>query len=182
MTELIVVGFEDKQRANQVLNELRGLDADWIVEMDDAVAVHKDSNGKLKLDQRFDLEGEGAGWGALWGGLIGSLLAVPLTGGMSAGAGVAAVAAGGLGGTALGAMTGAADGTFRQEEFGLDEEFVRDVGTALEPDNSAIFVWIRVADPVIVAADLEKYGGTLIRTTLTPAQDAKLQSILDAGK
>src|ERR1700758_1876724 len=106
MSQLIVVGFKkDMYRASEVLNELQAMDDDWVVDLHDAVAVYRDYNGKLRVDQSYQMTtGQGAAWGGLFGGLIGALLAAPFTGGASV---AAVLAAGSLSGVALGANGGA---------------------------------------------------------------------------
>ncbi len=86
MAQLIVVGFKkDMYRASEVLNQLQGLDDDWVVDLHDAVAAYRDYDGKLRVDQSYQMTtGEGAGWGGLMGSLIGLTLAIPFTGGASA--------------------------------------------------------------------------------------------------
>ncbi|MDT3706383.1 MAG: DUF1269 domain-containing protein [Thiobacillus sp.] len=181
MSELIVVGFkQDTSRAARVLDELRFLNDDWVIDIRDAVAVYRDRRGELRLDYSYQQTvGIGAGWGFLWGSLIGALLAVPFTAGASAVAAGGALATGALGGGALGALGGAADADWWKHEFGIPEDFVRRVGALIEPGDSAIFAWIRTADPVHVVDHLAGYGGTLLRTTLTNEQSTKLQKILD---
>ena len=90
MHNLIVVGFHNQYRAAEVLNELRRLSDDWVVDLDDAVAVYRDRHGNLRYQQSFALTvGQEAGWGALWGSLLGALLAAPFTAGASAAVGAA---------------------------------------------------------------------------------------------
>src|SRR6476619_1840260 len=104
MAELIVVGFKkDMYRASEVLNTLQDMNNSWVVDLHDAVAVYRDYNGKLRVDQSYQMTtGEGAAWGGLFGGLIGALIAAPFTAGASAAvAGI--LAAGSLSGVALGA-------------------------------------------------------------------------------
>lgn len=181
MSELIVVAFErDMFRASHVLNELRELNADWTIDLRDAVAVYRDPKGELRLDQSYQqTTGEGAGWGLLWGALIGAFLAVPFTAGASAAAAGGALAAGTLGGGALGAAAGAADADWWKQDFGLPEGFVRSVGSIVKPGDSAIFALLRIGDPTYAVERLAGYGGTVIRTSLTNEQNAKLQQILD---
>jgi len=72
-------------RASDVLNQLQAMDDDWVVDLHDAVAVYRDYNGKLRVDQSYQMTtSEGAGWGGLWGSLIGLTLAIPFTGGATA--------------------------------------------------------------------------------------------------
>ena len=111
MSNLIVVGFKkDLYRASVVLNQLSALNDDWVIDLRDAVAVYRDYNGKLRIDQTYQMTtGESAGWGALWGSLIGLTLAIPFTAGATAVVATGALAAGALSGGALGAASGALD-------------------------------------------------------------------------
>jgi uncharacterized membrane protein len=49
MSDLIVVGFHGKHRAVEVLDQLQELDADWTIELEDAVAAYRRDNGKLRI-------------------------------------------------------------------------------------------------------------------------------------
>src|SRR5712691_3108006 len=180
MAELIVVGFKkDMYRASEVLNTLQDMNNTWVVDLHDAVAVYRDYKGKLRVDQRYQMTtGEGAGWGGLFGGLIGGLLAAPFTGGVSAAAAAATLAAGSLSGVALGATAGAIDAEDWKEDFGISEDFVQRVSTMVQPGDSAIFALLRSLDPDLVAAQFKGYGGTILRTTLSNEQRAKVEATL----
>src|SRR6266508_4042829 len=102
MANLIVVGFKkDIYRASEVLNRLSTMDDDWVVDLRDAVAVYRNEQGKLRVDQSYQMTTrEGAAWGGFWGSLIGLTLgaiAIPFTGGASAAVAGGALAAGSLG-------------------------------------------------------------------------------------
>jgi uncharacterized membrane protein len=186
MSTLIVVGFKkDKFRASQVLNELVDLDYDWTIDLDDAVAAYRDYNGKLRIDASYQLTtGEGAALGGLFGSLIGltlGALAAPVTAGASAAAAAGVVAAGAAGG-ALGAAGGALDAKWWKDDFGISEDFVQDVGTLVQPGDSAIFALLRSTDPTLVAAQFSDYGGTVLSTTLTPEQARKVEEMLNSKK
>src|SRR4029077_12910501 len=177
MEELIVVGFKkDMYRASEVLNTLKDMNESWVVDLHDAVAVYRDYGGKLRVDQSYQMTtGEGAGWGGLFGGLLGAMLAAPFTGGASA---AAVLAAGSLSGVALGATAGAIDAESWKEDYGISEDFVQRVGTMVQPGDSAIFALLRSLDPDLVAAQFKGYGGTILRTTLTNDQRAKVEATL----
>jgi len=177
MAELIVVGFKkDLYRASEVLNTLQDMNASWVVDLQDAVAVYRDYNGKLRVDQSYQMtSGEGAAWGGLFGGLLGALIAAPFTGGASI---AAVIAAGSLSGVALGATAGAIDASTWKEDYGISEDFVQRVGTMVQPGDSAIFALLRTLDPDLVAAQFKGYGGTILRTTLDPKQRAKVEATL----
>ena len=180
MAELVVVGFKkDMYRGSEVLNELLSLNDDWVVDLHDAVAVYRDYKGKLRVDQSYQMTtGEGAAWGGFWGLLIGATLAIPFTAGASAAAAGGALAAGALGGTALGAGLGAVDASSWKDEFGIPDEFVQRVGAMIQPGDSAIYAILRVGDPDVVANKFRGYGGTILRTTLSKEQQAKVEQVL----
>ena len=180
MAQLIVVGFKrDMYRASEVLNQLQAMDDDWVVDLHDAVAVYRDYNGKLRVDQGYQMTtGEGAGWGGLWGSLIGLTLAIPFTGGATAPA-AGALAAGALAGGALGAGAGALDASWWKDEFGIPDDFVQQVAGMVQPGDSAVFALLRSANPEVVAETFRGYGGTILSTTLTRGQQAKVESVLE---
>ena len=183
MAELIVVGFKkDMYRASEVLNTLQDMNNSWVVDLNDAVAVYRDYNGKLRVDQSYQMTtGEGAAWGGLFGGLIGALIAAPFTAGASVPV-AAVMATGTLSGVALGATAGAIDADTWKEDYGISEDFVQRVGTMVQPGDSAIFALLRSIDPDLVAAQFRGYGGTILRTTLTPEQQARVEATLHGSR
>jgi uncharacterized membrane protein len=184
MSNLIVVGFKkDMYRASEVLNQLNQLNEDWVIDLHDAVAVYRDYSYVLRIDQSYQMTTrEGAAWGGLWGSLIGLTLAVPFTAGASAAVAAGALAAGALSGGALGAAGGAVDADWWKEDYGIDEDFVQEVGTMVQAGDSAIFALLRSSDPEYVAEQFRGYGGTVLRSTLTSEQTKKIQAVLDGKK
>jgi uncharacterized membrane protein len=184
MSQLIVVGFkQDMHRASEVLNKLTALDDKWAVDLQDAVAVYRDAGGKLRIDQSYQMTtGQEAGWGAFWGSLIGALIAIPFTAGASGAVLAGTLAAGVLGGGALGATSGALDASWWKDEFGIPEEFAKGTGNMLRPGDSEILAVLRTVDPVQVAEQFRGCGGTVLQTTLTEEQSAKVQSVLEGSR
>jgi uncharacterized membrane protein len=182
MAELIVVGFKkDMFRASKALNMLKDMDSSWIVDLHDAVAVYRDEDGKLRVDQSYQpTTGEGAGWGGLFGGLIGAMLAAPFTGGATAAGAV--IAASSLTGVALGGTLGAIDAESWKDQYGISEDFVQRVSTLLQPHDSALFVLARTVNADAVAGAFKGFGGTVLRTTLTPLQRARVEATLHAAR
>ena len=179
MSQLIVVGFKkDMYRASEVLNQLLALNETWAVDLHDAVAAYRDYDGKLRTDQSYQMTtGEGAGWGGLMGSLIGLTLAIPFTGGATAPA-AGALAAGALAGGALGAGAGALDASWWKDEFGIPDDFVKQIGAMVQPGDSAIFALLRSADPAFIADQFRGYGGTILSTTLSRDQQEKVADVL----
>jgi uncharacterized membrane protein len=183
MSELIVVGFkQDMYRASAVLNKLSAMDDSWVVDLHDAVAAYRDYQGKLRVDQSYQMTtGQGAGLGAFWDSLIGATLAIPFTAGASGAVVAGTLAAGAAAGGILGATGGAIDADWWKVEFGIPEEFVQGIAGMVRPGDSAIFALLRSADPAYVAEQFRGYGGTILQTTLSKEQSAKVQSVL-AGR
>src|SRR5258708_9129277 len=179
MAQLIVVGFKkDMYRASEVLNQLLALNETWAVDLHDAVAAYRDYDGKLRTDQSYQMTtGEGAGWGGLMGSLIGLTLAIPFTGGATAPV-AGALAAGAAAGGAIGAGAGALDAKWWKDEFGIPDDFVKQVGTMVQPGDSAIYALLRTGNPDIVADHFRGYGGTILSTTLSRSQQAKVENVL----
>jgi uncharacterized membrane protein len=187
MATLVVVGFKkDIYRASEVLNKLSSMDDDWVVDLQDAVAVYRDDSGKLRMDQSYEMtKGEGAAWGALAGSLIGLALgaiAIPFTAGASAAVAGGALAAGALGGGAVGAASGAINAAWWKDNFGISDDFIKEISGMVRLGDSAIVALLRTVDPDYVAEQFRDYGGTVLRSTLTQEQSEKLQAVLDGRK
>jgi len=178
MAELIVVGFKkDMYRASETLN-IQNMS--WTaVDLGDAVAVYRDYNGKLRVDQRYQMTtGKGAAWGGLAGGLIGVILAAPFTAGVSAASAAGALAAGSISGVALGESFSAIDADSWKEDYGISEDVVQRARSMVQPGDSAIFALVRTLDPNLVADAFRGYGGTILHMTLNDTQRARVEATL----
>ena len=51
MSELVVVGFDGTEEADRVLLKLASLKKEYLVDLEDAVVVVRDENGKVHLKQ-----------------------------------------------------------------------------------------------------------------------------------
>jgi len=180
MPELTVVAFEGTHRAAEVLRQLQDLNEDWVIDLDDAVAVYRTKNGRLRVEQSVEpTTKEGAGMGGLLGAMIGAVLAAPFTAGVSVPATAAAI---GITGAAMGGVTGAAlgadDSAEWKDRYGISDDFVKQVGGMVQPGESALFVLARSVNPTVLAERFRGYGGKVLRTTLRPDQAQKLQDTL----
>ncbi len=106
---------------------------------------------------------------------------LPFTAGASGAVLAGTVAAGALGGGALGATGGALDASWWKDEFGIPDAFVKSTGAMVQPGDSAVLAMLRTVDPVKVAEQFRGYGGTVLQTTLTKEQSAKVQAVLDGS-
>ena len=179
MSELMVVGFEGKHRAAEVLNQVEDMDASFAIDLKDAVAVYRTDDGKLRLDQSVQpTTKEGAAWGAFIGGTIGAILLAPLTVGASAAVAAAALGTGALTGGVTGAAIGADDADTWKKTYGISDDFVKEVGGMVQPGQSAVFVLARTANPATVAEKFRGYGGKVLRTTLPKEATTKFEQLM----
>ena len=72
MSELVCLAFKDSRTADRELNELRAMEKEYVLDLEDAVIVVRDPDGKVHLKQCVDVFGgattHGVTLGMLWGG------------------------------------------------------------------------------------------------------------------
>jgi uncharacterized membrane protein len=159
MSDLIVIAYDDEFKAEEVRLTLAKLQVEHLIELEDAAVVVKNEQGKIKLKQAVNLTGAGAASGGFWGVLIGILFFNPLLG------------------AAVGAASGALAGAF--SDIGVDDNFIRELGETLQPKSSALFVLVRKVTPDKVLEEVGKFGGKVLRTSLTKDEESQLQAVLD---
>ncbi|MEH1868954.1 MAG: DUF1269 domain-containing protein [Nostoc sp.] len=70
MSELVVVNFDDKYKADEVLLELLKLERENLADLKDAVVITKNAAGKIRVKPYHDLVEPGDLSNELWGGII----------------------------------------------------------------------------------------------------------------
>ena len=157
MSDLIVIGFPDEFKADEVLIDLRRLELDYLIDLEDAAIVVRNQDGKVRVKQSQELVTSGALTGGFWGLLIGLMFLQPLLG---------------ILGAAVGAISGALT------DIGIDDNFIRELGDTIEPGTSALFILVTKSTPDKVLEDLSKFEGKVLRTSLSHVDEAKLQAAL----
>jgi uncharacterized membrane protein len=79
-------------------------------------------------------------------------------------------------GMAVGAGLGALMG--HVTKTGIDKEFQRQVQDMLEPGTSALFLIVEKVTPDKAVEALSKYGGTVLKTSLSQEAEQELQAAL----
>src|SRR6516164_4876856 len=69
MSNLVVFDFDGVHTADEVLNKLRTLQKDYLIDLEDACVVERDQGGKVHIKQAVNLTKVGAAAGALSGSL-----------------------------------------------------------------------------------------------------------------
>jgi uncharacterized membrane protein len=162
MSTLVVIGYPELHKAEEVRLTLIKLQRDYLIDLEDAVAAVKDANGKIKLHQAINLTSVGAASGGFWGMLIGMIFLNPLLG------------------FAAGAAAGAASGALR--DVGINDQFMKDLAATMTPNSSALFILVRKSTPDKVLEEVKGTGGTILKTSLSDEDEAKLQAALSAAK
>jgi uncharacterized membrane protein len=160
MSEMIVFGFKTEIGAEEMRDSLGSLQKQQLLTLDDAAVVVRKADGKVKVKQAVDLVGQGALGGAFWGMFIGLLFLMPWMG------------------LAIGAISGALAG--KLSDVGVDDDFVKEVGAAIEPGTSALFLLVREATPDKVLDELTKFDAQVIRTSLTKEKEEALRAAFGA--
>jgi len=161
MSTLAVIGYNDVFKAEEVRLSLIKMQRDYLIDLEDAVVAVKDLAGKVKLHQAVNLTAAGAARGGFWGTLVGLIFLNPLLG-LAVGAGAGAVA---------GALS----------DLGINDNFMKDLAATMKPGSSALFVLVRSMTPDKVLEELQGTGGTVLKTSLSHEDEAKLQAALSAG-
>jgi uncharacterized membrane protein len=158
MSNLVVLKCQNETTGENILNTLRELQKQRLITVEDAALVTLKANGKPKIRQANDLVGAGALGGAFWGMLIGLLFLSPFLG------------------AAIGAGMGAIAGKF--SDIGIDDNFIKQVGSAIHPGESALFVLTRNEVMDKVAPALKQYQFEIIQTSLSQENEDKLHEML----
>src|SRR4051795_6100659 len=152
MSNLIAIAYPDVDTAQNVAAELGKLTKEKSIVLDDIVVVERKPDGKVKLHQAVSTAGAGAAGGALWGGLIGLIFLAPLLG----------MAVGAAAGGAAGALT----------DVGVDDKFMKDLGSKLEPGKAALIVLVHRSTPDKVLPEISQYEGEIIQSSLSNEAEA----------
>lgn len=162
MAELIVIGYPDEATATEAADEARRLAKDLIIQPDAIAVISRDKEGKYHTHTSHHVVGTGATWGMFWGLLFGLLFFVPVLG-MAVGAG-------------MGALMG------KVAKSGVNKEFQDQVREMLKPGTSALFLMVEKVTPDKAVEAMRKYGGTVLKTSLSKEGERELQEALGGGK
>ena len=160
MSTLAVFAFDDETGADRMREALSRLRAQQLITLDDAAVVVRSKDGKVKVRQAQSLVGAGALGGAFWGMLIGLLFLAPWLG------------------MAVGAVSGAIAG--KMTDLGIDDKFIKEVGSSIQPGNSAIFLLVREATVDRVLDEVRHLNPQLISTSLPEDKEQELRAALGA--
>jgi len=161
MADLIAIGYPDEATAAAAADEARRLAADLIIQPDAIAVITRDADGTYHTSTSHHAVGGGATWGMFWGFLFGLLFFIPVIG-MGVGAG-------------LGALMG------KFAKTSIDKQFQDQVRGLLQPGTSALFLVLEKVTPDKAVEAMSKYGGTVLKTSLSTDDEKELQDALHGG-
>ena len=156
MGNLVVVGFDEPHKGEEVRLKLQELQSEYLVDVADVVVAVKDEAGKVKLHHAGNLMADAA----VFQGFCGSLTSLIL---QNAAAGAAS-----------GALT----------DVGINDHFMKELAGTLIPGSSTLFVLTRSPSPDSdrMLEELKGLGGKILMTSLSHEDEARLQAALSAEK
>lgn len=158
MSTLVAIGYPDESTATEAADEAQRLAADLIIQPDAIAAISRDAEGKFHVSTNHHPVGGGASWGMFWGLLFGMIFFIPFFG-MAIGAG-------------LGALMS------KVAKSGIDKQFQDQVRDMLKPGTSALFLVVEKATPDKAVEALGRFGGTVLKSSLSKEAEAELQDAL----
>jgi uncharacterized membrane protein len=158
MADLIAIGYPDQATAEAAADEARRLAQDLIIQPDAIAVIARDNDGSYHVHTNHHAVGAGATWGMFWGFLFGLLFFIPVLG------------------LAIGAGMGALMGKFAKTS--IDKQFQEQVRDMVKPGTSALFM---VLEKVKAVEAMSKYGGTVLKTSLSKEDEQQLQEALHGG-
>ncbi len=161
MATLIAIGYPDETTAAAAADEARRLAKDLIIQPDAIAVIIRDKEGSYHVETTHHAVGAGAMWGMFWGFLFGLLFFIPVFG-MAVGAGMGAL---------MGKVT----------KSSIDKEFRDQVRDLVKPGTSALFLMLEKATPDKAIEAMSKYGGTVLKTSLSKQDEHDLQEALHGG-
>jgi uncharacterized membrane protein len=155
---LIAIAYPDENTAEQAAAEALKLAEDLVIQADAIAVITRDREGKFHAHTTHDTVKTGAVWGMFWGFLFGVLFFIPILG-MAFGAG-------------LGALNGLI------AEKAVSKQFQRQIRDMLQPGTSALFMVLEKMTVDRTVEALSKYGGTVIKSSLSADVEAEIQNAL----
>jgi uncharacterized membrane protein len=161
MATLTVLKFKTPNGADQMLNQIKSLQKQELITLQDAAIVSWPKGKKSpKTRQLTNLAGIGALDGAFWGLLFGLLFFIPVFG------------------LAVGAAMGALGG--KMADYGINDEFIKKVRDQVTEGTSALFLMTSGAVQDKVLAELKGQEFELIASNLSKEQEEELRTAFAA--
>ena len=160
MSDLVVLAFDNEQGAFRARDKLLAIRKRRMLQLADAAVVVRRQDGRVKVKQLTSLVGSGTLGGAFWGLLVGLLFAVPWMG----------LAVGAAAGATISVLT----------DHGVDNKFIREVADTIQTGHSALFLLVHVGNLEAWLDELGEFNPTVLQTSLSEGDEAKLRDTFGA--
>jgi uncharacterized membrane protein len=147
-----MIGFAEKHRAVEVLPQLQRLTFDWSADLQSAVAVEIERDGRLRLHHSQILGHTNCSGVAQWKAILGAIVPLPHISPLSSHD------------AATEFRTINADGSRWLKVAPIDSDFIRNASALLRPGNSAIFTMMRESSSAL--AVLSGYSYIVLRASI----------------
>ena len=154
MSILLVLAFDNESGAREMISQVQAQQRQQLLIVSDAALIIRQTDDKIKVKQANSLVGSGAWGGAFWGLLIGQHFWLPPS--------------------PSNTETETTSVNNTTSDCGIDADFLEQVGLAIDPGYSALFMIVPYMTEEILAV-LTGYSDTLLYTTLSGGSDAKLR-------
>jgi len=159
-TGIAVVTFQDTEGAGKLLDILHDLQKQKLVELDDAVMIVKEADGKVKVKESTDLtKAKGAAKGGTLGFVVGLMMGGP------------------IGGVLLGAAAGAL--LSRKVDLGIPKGKIDVLVGEMVDGSSALFVQGTSKREGVMRAAMVQANGTLHELELTEQGVVNVQNVAE---
>jgi uncharacterized membrane protein len=158
MSDLVAIAYPEQDRAASVLDAVKRLQEEDALVLQDAVAISKNAEGRIKVEGADSHATAGAAGGLVLGALLGMIVFAPVIG------------------AAFGAVAGGLAGSFA-DALRIDD-FATQVGDNMPPGSSALLMLVKRENSERMLAEFQQYGGTVIRTNLPDDVEARLRAAL----
>ena len=135
MSQLLIVGFKEKYKADEVMVELLTQERQYQFDLEDAVVVTQNSQEQLRVKSYYDL--------------------LPATEGQKS--------------ESLGFIISSLFESYDQKAFvkiGLNQQIIREIRELMKPDSSIIVILTNKVNLEQTMAEIKKYQGKVLYTTL----------------
>ena len=141
MGDLVCMAFDDPDTADLALNEIQGMQKEYLVDLQDACVVVSDAAGKVHVKRSVQFVKPAA-----------------------------------IGGAGFGASSRAISGAIA--DYGISRDFIRQLGSTIAPDTSALFVLLRRIHADKALPELSELDDRVPKTSLSDADEDRLREAL----
>jgi uncharacterized membrane protein len=160
MATLVVIGYADQGVAEAARKSVQELEDELTIETDHVASIARDVEGRyhVHISHRGALASGGVDWGGFWGAVFDLLFSVPSAG-----------------------LTLSPGSIVMRDDLGeerRDRAFRDQVRERVKPGMSALFILVERGVPDKAVGSLARYGGTMIKASLSDAEFDRLREAL----